>query len=230
MAHHNHNLKEPQMASPAGNALMKAIEGYRGAHAGEKGHESILSHLERVHSEMLGGNATPQDSPGKREAAGVAHQREIPSERSHEGGDGQVRSNEPGDHLGESERPGEIAPGSGPNHSAGPAPSAGNERSALPSSAGPPGAVSFRTVAAGKGVLKEPAKTSGGNVHSNTPGPPAMKEGRVGDVAAPVKASQGGNDKPLERTPEYIGKEPLGADRWEKAAAGAKKLLKASSR
>lgn len=219
------------MASPAGKALLAAIEGYRGAHGGEQGHEDIMGHLDRVHKEVLSGKAKNHgDSPGKREVGLAAGQRELPSERGHDGGDGNVKSNKPSEFTPQAEGPGNPAPGRWEERkltAAGPPPSEGNRFSTKPSSPPPSGATSFRTIAAQKGAIKEPANMSGGNVRSQTPGPPAAKEEKIGNVAAPAKAGADRNKAALEEMPGYIAKEKLGGDKWERAAAGVRKRFAA---
>lgn len=219
------------MASPAGQALLRAIEGYKGAHGGQQGHEDIMGHLDRVHKEVLSGKAKDHgDSPGRREVGIAAGQREIPSERAHDGGDGQVKSNKPSGFTPIAEGPGDPVAGGSEERkmsATGPPPSEGNRFSNKPSAAPPSGATSFRTVAAARAneaqSMRIPAKMSGGNVHSQTPGPPAENEARVGDVAAPAKAGGDRNKAALEEMPGYVAKEQLGGDKWERAAAGVRK-------
>src|SRR5215469_16347613 len=157
--------------------MANPIAGNRGAAGGSKGHEEIISHLEKILAEFHRGRKGDEDSPGRRSAA-EAGSREIPSERGHEGGDNNVISNEPHRHGGEfarlPERPGTIAPDYGHDDriesgTAG-VKSAGQVYSNLSSGGYPGGDVSFRTVAAGRAreaeTMREPGKTSGGNTKS----------------------------------------------------------------
>lgn len=218
------------MASPAAKALVAAIEGYRGAHGGQQGHEEIMSHLDRVHKEVLAGKASNHgDSPGKREVGLAAGQRELPAERAHDGGEGAKTSNRPSsfanEHKGEQGYP---SPGRWEErkvNATGPVDMEGNRFSVKPGPAARSGAVSFRTIAAQKGAMKEPAQTSGGNRHSQTPGPAAQNTAKVGNVAPPAKAGADRNnlESTYEKVPQYVGKEQLGGDRWERAAQGVRK-------
>ena len=70
----------------SGPALLKAIEGFRGETSGSKEHEEMNQHLSRVYDEIHKGSSEIHDSPGRREAATAAGQREMPSEPGHSGG------------------------------------------------------------------------------------------------------------------------------------------------
>src|SRR5215472_4285788 len=230
------------MASPAAENLRKAIIGYKGEHGGQQGHENIMGHLEKIHAEFERGRKGDEESPGKRSAASLASQREIPSERGHEGGDNNVISNEPHRHGGEfartPERPGVIAPDYGHDDriesgTAG-VKSGGQVYSALPSGGYPGGDVSFRSVAASRAResenMREPSKTSGGNTKSVNKAPASPEGARVGEAPPPGKAGPDKNAGEYERVPGYVAKERLGRDEWERAADGVRKLLRAPKR
>lgn len=84
--------------SKSGKALLDAIAGFEGEHAGSSQHESIIEQLRRVRADIHRGTAAAQDSPGRRAVADAAgrHESEMPSEREHDGGLGQHASNRPG--------------------------------------------------------------------------------------------------------------------------------------
>ncbi len=218
------------MASKQGQALLAAIEGYKGGQGGLKEHELIMGHLDRIHREAEAGHASDHgDSPGKREAGLAAGQRELPSERGHDGGDNNLKSNDKSPFpLGEPEI-GDPAKGEESKLSAtGAVRTQGNRFSQTP---GPPahsGATSFRTVAATRAAdarMHEPEKMGGGNKNSQTPGPAGVGEKRIGDVPPPAKAGADRNklEGAYEKVPQYVGKEPIGKDAWERAAQGVRK-------
>lgn len=218
-------------ASPA--SIERAIEGVRAAAAGHPAHEEISAHLDRVFKAASAGRKDPQDdSPGKREAGALAHQREIPAERAHDGGGGNTVSNHPGaaslpdrapilseDHPQDEQ---------GHNSSAGPQRSGGMVISVLPPGTPRGGQVPFRTVAAQKGAIKEPAKSSGGNARSNPPASAAAHGERVGAAPEPTKARGEGNTGRFEKEPGYVGKEALGGDKWQRAAQGVRERFAAA--
>lgn len=204
-------------------ALLAAIAGYRGEHAGDKQHESIIEQLSRIEGEVKSGKAVTQDSPGRKEAASAA-QREMPAERAHGGGGGQRDSNDPAPPAAHGEPPPNPAPSNGAREDklsgAAAVPSAGNALSAKGAPSWPSGANRIRGLAAERAL-------SDGNKQSNLPGSAPDDSARVGDVKAPAKAPSDRNDAAPEATPPYA-KEPLAGDGWNKARAGAKKLLKSA--
>ncbi len=220
------------MASRGGQALLAAIEGYKGGQGGSKEHEQIMSHLDRIHKEAESGHASDHgDSPGKREAGLAAGQREIASERGHDGGDNNLKANDRSPFpLGEPEI-GDPAKGRWEERklsATGAVPTQGNRFSQKAGPEAHSGATSFRTVAATRAAdahMHEPEKMSGGNKTAQTPGGPEVGEKRIGDVPAPAKAGADRNklEGAYEKVPAYVGKEPIGKDQWERAAQGVRK-------
>ena len=217
--------------SKSAPALLQAIEGYSGEHAGSKQHESTIDLLAKVKAEMERGHATPEPSPGKRSAMQAA-QIEMPAERGHSGGEGNTSTNKPG-----SAHESDPAADEGADSSeerkitgAGPVPSSGQALSNLPGSAMAPGIVDIRRMAAMKGI--EAGRSSEGNARSNPPGKAAPNSGRIGDVKAPAKApadNNAGNAASLETPPQAMSKDAVGSggDPWARAAQKARKLVKA---
>lgn len=207
------------MSQVATSALLKAIEGFSGATAGQKQHESTNELLARVRGEIGKGKGAAPDSPGRREALGAA-QRNHPSEAAHSAGDGQVRS---------------VAPDSGP-HEPDEAPhvwdghpgtheklsateavrSAGNTRSALPSGGYPAGIADLRRIAADKEAARPDSKLSKvdgrqeGNRESVAPAPPAPASGRIGQVEkASVPTDRGMQANRMAEGKVPVAQEPL---------------------
>lgn len=230
MQHHTHNL-------------LKAIEGYKGAAAGSEGYEGVQELLQRVKEEALKGHSTQQDSPGKRQAADAAFQRDHPSEAAHSVGDGNVRSNEPGG-AEHGQTPPEVFEREGSSADkiktgAAPPPSRGNVISAMPAHGFTGGEAQIRRAAAEKEMSRPESKMAstaeknkpGGNKESVAPAPPARGEGRIGDVSAPEitntqrhgEAAKAGREAqtPPEARPPYA-QQDIGGDRWSRASAKAK--------
>jgi hypothetical protein len=244
------------MALRSAPALLKAIEGFRGETAGSREHEGINAHLSRVAEEVKRGHSTPQDSPGRREAQGVAQaafQRNHPSEQGHSAGDGQVRSNEPGSAHPADQPPGPVSErqGSGSDKLRGaePPPSHDNVHSAAPSTGFTGAEAEIRRAAAERELSRPDTKIHataeknrpGGQRESVAPAPPARKSGRLGEVSAPEiantqrpgEAERAGKESATqpESRPPFIGESLLG-DGWSKAAAKtkAKLAMKAGAR
>lgn len=228
------------MASAAHAALLRAIEGYKGSTAGSKEHEELNAHLSRVYELATRGRKDPaDDSPGRREAARAAFQKEIPDPREESGGN--VRSND--EHGFNREYAGKGDPGViAPEHNAEPrivsraagVPTQGNRFSNAASGGYPEGTGSFRTVAAERAVGDKmhtvPPRDGGSNVKSNPPGSREPEGGQIGNVSAPAKAGPNRATGDWEKVPGYVAKERMGADPWERAQEGVRKLLKAPRR
>ena len=226
--------------------LLRAIEGYKGAVAGQKGYEPITSQLERIRQEAERGHSTPQDSPGRREAASAAasaFQRDHPSEEAHAPGEGNTRSNRDAPPAREAETPPDVAGRRGGaaekiSTSPGPAPSQDNLRSAA-SAPFPHMEAEIRRAAADRelqrpdGKMKSTAERNapGGNEKSVAKAPAAAPGPRIGNVAEPPitntqkpgEVAKAGREaqKPMEDIPPYA-KEDLSGDGWTRASAKAK--------
>ena len=213
--------------------IAKSIEGVRGALAGHPAHEEISQHLDRVYQlASRGRKDSADDSPGRREAASVAHQKEIPSERSVNARGGNEVSNSKGS-VSYPDRPPTLSEDHGDeqghlNH-AGPVRSGGGVISNLIGPKPTKGQVPFRTVAAGRGAIKEPSKTSAGNARTNDDGvKPPTTPTRVGNAPAPSKARGEGNTGRFAKEPGYVGKEQLGKNTFERAAQGVRERFAAA--
>ena len=108
-------------------------------------------------------------------------------------------------------------------------PSRGNTISAQPGPPAQSGVVEIRRMAAMKEL--EAARSSGGNAHSNTPGPPPEKENRIGDVKAPAASPPDKNKTGDEWEGNPAGgvvAEKLAGDGWTRAREKAKKIAPAA--
>lgn len=233
--------------SKSGKGLLAAIEGFKGEHAGNQAHESIMQQLDRVVSDVHKGSAAPQDSPGRQEAKDAAHsafQRNHPSEQGHSGGDGQTRSNEPGPparHGHDDEHP-VIFGGDGRNdhmkdttvtHTA------GNAIANLKGSGFAAGGSEIRRIAAEKersrpdGKMTDQQHRGDNNRQSvpSAPTPPAAS--RVGDAPAPSpvasSAAQRGPvpGEPMEPNPPTV---PQQGDPFKQAASQARDRMRSGKR
>jgi len=187
-------------------------------------HEEAIALMERAKQELergrgMSGSITA--SPGEKEA-------KMAAEQGHDGGAGNKTSNRPGS-AGAPDKPADVqenSKGSQNLSGHGPAPSAGNRRSALAGPAAASGVLNdIRRQAALKELEKE--RSSGGNAHSNTPG--SAEPGKAhGDVKAPAppppEANKGAPG--FEGQPPFT-KESLSGDGWGKAALKAKQMYAA---
>ncbi len=207
-------------------ALLAAIEGYAGEHAGSKEHEPNIQLLKRVKGEIEKGHGGDQImSPGRREAQGAA-QKNMPAESGHDGGKGSIKTNEPGS-ASQGERaanPQDESHGTQDVRGMGPAPSDGHVTANLHGASAPSGIVEMRRMAASKGL--EAGSTSGGNRRSNPPGDHLPASNRIGDVKAPagVPADRNTLGDGFEGGPPIGGKDQLRGDGWTKAREKAKSM------
>jgi hypothetical protein len=212
--------------------LLRAIEGFSGANAGKKEHETNIALLQRVKADIERGKASPSSTPGQREAIQAA-QKNMPAESGHSGGDGQKTSNEPGSaHHGDPavdmhEDSSEERKISG----AGPVPSRGQLLSVHSAPAAASGIADIRRMAAEKELSRPdtkftPIKRSGdGNKESNLPGKAAPNTKRIGDVRSAAKAPGDKNTEGdgFEGVPPFA-KESLAKDGWGGAAKKAREM------
>ncbi len=188
-------------------------------------HETAMELIARAHAELMRGRGEGGEmtSPGQKEAR-------MSAEQGHDGGAGNKLSNRPQGDMGNApDKPADSAENSKGTQNLsghGPVPSGGNRRSAK---AGPPAVAGVLSDIRRQAALKELEKerSSGGNKFSNTPGPAAEGEGRVGDVKAPAKAPADKNKRAeFEGVPPF-SKESLGGDGWGKAAMKARQMFAA---
>jgi hypothetical protein len=231
------------MALKTAPGLLKAIEGFKGETAGSKEHEDINAHLARVSDEIQRGHSTPQDSPGRKEAAQAAQrafQRNFPEDTRKVGDDN--RGSVPPGSAREGERPAqpisERAGGGSDKISEGPIKSANNLHSAKPSSGFSGGDAEIRRMAAARELSRPDDKMHhtegkpGGNRESVGKAPKAPPAKRIGGEDSPsitntqkpgeVASAGNSSDDLMEDQPETVGKS---ADAWSRANAKAKAKL-----
>lgn len=229
--------------SRSGRALLEAIAGFHGEHGQNPAHEPIVSQLRRVMADVhRGSSSEPGDSPGQREAKTAAFQKEIASERQHDGGDGQTRSNQPGPpaHHGQDNEHPVIHEGDGRNdHLSGSTVqhTAGNVRSNLPGPGMAAGSGEIRRIAAEReqsrpdSHMADRQNRGDNNRRSEPPGAGFPPAGRVGDAPQPApRPGAGGppgpssaNSPAAEPVPPRVGQS---ADPFVRAGVQAKQRMR----